>query len=59
MGGENIDDTFINSLSLYDAAIVCQGMEWCEEREFSAELQTGLITILSAYDCRELPQQKN
>ena len=53
-------DTFVSSsLSLYDATVVRQGLEWSKESEFSTELQTSLIAILSMYDCREIPKQKN
>ena len=53
-------DTFVSSsLSLYDATVVRQGLEWSKGSEFSTELQTSLIAILSMYDCREIPKQKH
>ena len=49
-------EIFMNGLSLYDATVIRQGMEWSAEKEFSNELQTSMIAILSAYDCREVPK---
>lgn len=50
-------DMLVSSPSLYDAAVIHWGME-LSEGEFSTELQ-NLISILSVYDCCEMPKQEN
>lgn len=54
-------EAFIDSLSLYDAAIVQQGIEESgkERKALTEELGKGLISILSVFDCRELPHPQN
>ena len=52
---------FSMNMSLYDAAVVRQGIEQSgkECTTFTEELGKGLISVLSAFGCRELPRPQS
>ena len=46
-------DSFIGSLSAYDAAVARKKVE---SKEQSESLQVNLLAVLSGFECREVPK---